>query len=103
MFGDLLGDMQAKQAEMQKSLSQIEVKVEMEGIVLIGNAARQITNVIVDESLLKADNKDQLEDLLVTCFNRLSEQMSQKEAEESEKLMADFLPPGMEHLLGGLK
>jgi len=103
MFGDLLGDMQAKQAEMQKSLSKIEVKVEMEGIVLVGNAARQITNVIVDESLLKSENKDQLEDLLVTSFNRLSEQMSQKEAEESEKLMADFLPPGMEHLLGGLK
>lgn len=94
MFGDLMGNIEQQQAEMQKKIAGISVDVTVEGISISGNAAKQITNIAIDPEVLQAGDKEMLEDLLLTCFNRFMEKAGKIESEETQKLMQDMLPPG---------
>lgn len=94
MFGDLMGNMEQQQAEMYKKMAGISVDVVVEGISISGNASKQITNITIDPEVLKAEDKEMLEDLLLTCVNRFIEKAVKIESEEAQKLMQDMLPPG---------
>ena len=94
MFGDLMGNMEQQQAEMYKKMAGISVDVVVEGISISGNATKQITNITIDPEVLKAEDKEMLEDLLLTCVNRFIEKAVKIEPEEAQKLMQDMLPPG---------
>jgi DNA-binding protein YbaB len=98
MFGDLMGNLEQQQAEMQQKLLQIPVEIKMEGVIITGNAARQVTNVSVDDSLIVAQNKEMLEDMILEAINRFIEQATIMEAKETKNLMSDMLPPGFENL-----
>ncbi len=103
MFGNLMGDMEAKKAEMRKSLDGIIVEEQAgDGAISIkANANRQITNISIDPTKLSSDDHEELEDLLLISINRVLEKAAAKEAEETQKLISSMLPPGMENLLGG--
>jgi nucleoid-associated protein EbfC len=94
MFGDLMGNMEQQQAEMAKKLQAIPVECKVEGVTITGNAARQVTNVILDPTLLETDDKEMIEDILITAINRFIEVSSKVEGEETQKMMQDLLPPG---------
>ncbi len=94
MFGDLMGNLEQQQAEMQKKMLQILVDVKVEGVLIVGNAGRQVTNISLDDTLLANGDKEMLEDMLLTAFNRFIEKASKIEAEETQKAMTDMLPPG---------
>ena len=81
MFGDLMGNMEQQQAEMYKKMVSISVDVTVEGISIIGNATKQITNITIDPAVLLAEDKEMLEDLLLTCFNRFIEKAGKIESE----------------------
>jgi len=100
MLGDLMGNFEEKQQKMQESLKLITVEAEAgDGAVKVqANAAREVLNVSIDKTKIDLEDMDQLEDLLVVAVNRVIEQASLKEAEESQKILSDMLPPGM----GGL-
>ncbi len=104
MFGDLMGNMEAKKEEMFQKLSAIEVSDSIgDGAVTIkANANRQILNISIDKSKLSSDDMEELEDLLLTVVNRTLEKAAEKEAEESQKMMNDLLPPGLGNLFGGM-
>ena len=98
MFGDLMGNLEKQQAEMQKKLSLIPVEVEIEGIKITGNGTKTITNLEIDATLLQVDNKEMLEDVLLTAINRFVEQSALVESKEAQSLMGNMLPPGFEDM-----
>lgn len=98
MFGDLMGNMQQKQEAMKARLSQIIITESSDGVVIEADAARNIRNISIDKALLSPENKEQIEDLIVIALNRIQEKISATEAVESQKLISDMLPPGMENM-----
>lgn len=103
MFGDLFGQMEEQQKALREKLSTIPVEAEAgDGAVKItANAAREITNIKIDPAVLDPEDPEQLEDLLLVAINRVLEKAAVKEAAESQKLISNMLPPGMEGLFGG--
>lgn len=103
MFGDLFGQMEEQQKALREKLSEIMVEAEAgDGAVKItANAAREVTNIKLDPSILDPEDPEQLEDLLLVAINRVLEKAALKEAAESQKLISNMLPPGMEGLFGG--
>lgn len=93
-----MGNMEAKQNEMKEKLRTIEITESVEGITIKANASGEILNISISQSI---EDKEELEDLMVVAFNNIMEKISEKEAEESQKLISDMLPPGMGGLFGG--
>ncbi|MFK7932300.1 MAG: YbaB/EbfC family nucleoid-associated protein [Saprospiraceae bacterium] len=100
MFGDMLGNMEKQQAEMQKKLALIEVSGSSgDGAVHVkANATGQILNIAIDPEKLDWEDKEEVEDLLVIAVNRAIEAAKAKEGEAAQSMMNDMLPGG----LGGL-
>jgi len=99
-LGDMLGNFQEKQEKMKEALTAITVEAEAgDGAVTIqANAAREILNISIDKEKVSLDDTEELEDLLVVAMNRVISLASEKEAEESQKMVSNILPPGMEGL-----
>src|SRR5712672_2174500 len=94
-MADFLGMM--KQA-MQEELGQVEVEgISGGGLVTVRETAKmQVKAVMIDPSLMKADEREILEDLLVTAHN---DAKRKAEAAMQEKMQAFTgglgLPPGL--------
>jgi DNA-binding YbaB/EbfC family protein len=103
MFGNMFGDMEAKQQELKAQLATMTVEAEAGGgaIKVVANANRQIQNISIDKSKLDWDDTEQVEDLLLAAINNALEQAAAKEAEETQRLVQDMLPPGLGGLFGG--
>lgn len=99
MFGDLMGNMEEKQAELKNKLSQFVLQETVGGITITGNAAREITNVSIDDELIENKEKEEIEDLVVVCINNLLKKIEQEEGKASQNLINDILP-GMSGLFG---
>ncbi len=97
-----MGNMEEKQAAMKAKLANIQVEAEAgDGAIKVSaNANREILNISIDKSKLDWDDSEQLEDLLLVAINRVIERASAKEAEESQKLIQDMLPPGLGGMFG---
>ncbi len=102
MFGDMLGNMEEQQEALKKQLNEIILQAEAgEGAVKVSaNANGQITNVFIDSSLLAANDAEQLEDLVMVAANRALEKAAARQAEETQKMIQNMLPPGMGDLGG---
>jgi len=97
MFGDLLGNMEEKQKAMKEKLSSILVNAEAgDGAVEVtANGNKEITNISIKKEAIDLDDMEQLEDLMMVAVNRAIEKAMVKEAEETQKMMKDMMPPGM--------
>ncbi len=100
MFGDLMGNFEEQQKQMQAKLAGITVEAEAgDGAIKVtANAAREILNVSIDKEKIDMEDMEQVEDLLVVAMNRVIELASAKEAEESQKMVSGMLPGGMDGL-----
>jgi DNA-binding YbaB/EbfC family protein len=100
MFGNMLGDMEKRQKELRQKLSGITLTEEAPGgaLKVEVNAVREITNISINKDLLDPEDPEQLEDLLLITLNRALVKAAEKEAEESQNLLKDMLPPGMDGL-----
>ncbi|MEM6321811.1 MAG: YbaB/EbfC family nucleoid-associated protein [Bacteroidota bacterium] len=100
MFGDLFGNVEQQQKELQEKLSKIEVKGEAgDGAIQVtANANQKILNISIDKSKLDWEDSEEVEDLLLVAINRTLEKAMAKQGEESQKLLQNMMPPGM----GGL-
>ncbi|MEL7020046.1 MAG: YbaB/EbfC family nucleoid-associated protein [Bacteroidota bacterium] len=100
MFGDMLGNMEKQQAEMQAKLAQMEVTASSgDGAILVkANATGEILNVEIDTQKLDWEDKEEVEDLIVIAVNRVLEIAKAKEAAAAQEVMNNILPGG----LGGL-
>lgn len=102
MFGldNMFGDMEAQQKAMREKLAEFIVESEAgEGAIKItANANRELTNISIDPDFLKNAEAEELEDLLLVAINRVLQRAQEKEAFETEQLLKDMLPPGMDGL-----
>jgi len=100
MMENLFGNLGEQQEKMKEALASITVEAEAgDGAVKIqANAGREILNIAIDKEKIDLEDMEQLEDLLLVAMNRVIEQASLKEAEESQKMVSNMLPPGMEGL-----
>lgn len=98
MFDDIMGNLEEQQKLMRQKLQQVAIQVELEGVLIIGNANKEITNIAIDEKLLSPSNKEMTEDLILTSVNRFIEKASHAEAEQTKTMMNEILPPGFENM-----
>ncbi|MGH7125304.1 MAG: YbaB/EbfC family nucleoid-associated protein [Stellaceae bacterium] len=90
--------MQAKMAELQQRLGEIEVAGQSAGgmvqATLTGKG--ELRRIKIDPSLAKADKLEVLEDLVVAAVNDARQRTDAMVAEEMSKLTGGLqLPPGM--------
>ena len=91
-------EMQEKMAEMQDSLAAIELEgvagAGLVTIVLNGKGAMQ--RLKIDPSLVKPEDAEILEDLIIAAHNDAKSKIEMRLQEETQKLMGGLpLPPGM--------
>jgi DNA-binding YbaB/EbfC family protein len=90
--------MQAKMAEAQAALEQVEVEGQSGGgLVKITLTAKGAMKALtIDESLLKADEKEILEDLIVTAHDDARKKAERATEDKMRDVTAGLpLPPGL--------
>jgi len=90
-------EMQAKMAEMQESLTEIEVSGSSGGgmVQVTLNGKSEMRSVKIDPSLAGPDEVEVLEDLIVAAFNDAKAKVEARVQEEMAKLTGGLeLPPG---------
>lgn len=90
--------MQAKMAELQARLDQVEVTGAAGGgmvqVTLTGKG--EIRKIKIDKSLVDPEDVEVLEDLIAAAFNDAKQRVESHVAEEMGKLTGGLnLPPGM--------
>ena len=91
-------EMQEKMAEMQGSLVAIEIEgVAGAGLVtVVLNGKGEMRRLKIDPSLVKPEDAEILEDLIVAAHNDAKSKIEMRVQEETQKLMGGLpLPPGM--------
>ncbi len=91
-------ELQKKMSEAQEKLNQIEVEGTSGGglVKVISTAKGNIKKISVDDSLIKQDEKDILEDLIVAAINDAKEKGETTAQEHMKSLTGGLsLPPGM--------
>jgi len=75
MFGDLFGKLQEAQQKMQEGKARL-ANITLDGdagegdVKVTVNGNREVKAIAIKEHLLSPDNKEELEDLLITALNR---------------------------------
>jgi DNA-binding YbaB/EbfC family protein len=100
MFGMMkqVQAMQQKMADMQAELEALEVEGASGGgmVRVTATAKGQMKNIMIDESLMKADEKDILEDLIVAAVNDAKGKGEALMQERMQKITAGLpIPPGL--------
>ena len=100
-----LGNMMKQAQEIQKKMSEAQEKlnsIEVEGVSgggmvkVIATAKGEIKRIILDESLLKPDDKEITEDLIVAAINDAKQKGESAAQEEMKSVTGGIpLPPGM--------
>ena len=90
--------MQAKMAELQEQLADLEVDGAAGGdmVQVTMNGKGVLRAVKIDPSLINADDAEVLEDLIVAAVNDARRKVETRVSEEMQKLTGGLnLPPGM--------
>lgn len=88
--------MQFKLAEMQEKLKDIDVEGEAGGMIKVTmSCAGVVRGVDINPSVVSADDKETLEDLIVAAMNNAHDAKEARIQEETKGMMEDMgLPPG---------
>lgn len=102
MFGDLMGGMEEKQNALHQKLTEMHVQGEAgEGTVVVtANCVRQVVNIAIDTE--KIQDMEEMEDLILVAVNRALDKAMEVETAESQNLLNDIMPPGMDDMFSGL-
>ena len=91
-------EMQKKMQEMQESLSNLEVEGTSGGgiVKIIMNCKNEVKKIDIDPSIIKNNEKEVMEDLIVAALNDAKSKAEEKSQDEMKKLTGGLgLPPGM--------
>jgi nucleoid-associated protein EbfC len=100
-------EVQARLKEAQDNLVNLRAHGESGGglVKVIVNGKRNVISLDIDESLLKAEDKTMVQDLIVAAVNKASEEAEASAKEELKKSTEGLLPniPGLDlgSLMGG--
>ncbi len=92
-------EMQAKMAEMQTKLADIEISGSAGGGLVTAtlNGKGELRRLRIDPSLADPDEVEVLEDLIVAAFNDTKTKVEARVAEEMREVTGGLeLPPGMQ-------
>lgn len=83
--------MQMRMQELQEKFKDIEVTGQSGGglVQITINCTGIVQNVDIDASLLSADNKEILEDLITAAMNQANESREDRVQKESQQMMLD--------------
>ncbi len=99
LFGKVK-EMQGKLQEAQENLSKVTAEGESGGgmVKAVVNGKKQLISLDIDPDLIKPDDKEFLQDLVVGAINRALEAVEEKAKEEMKKSTEGMLPniPGMD-------
>ena len=100
MFGMMkqVQAMQQKMADMQAELEALDVEGASGGgmVRVTATAKGQMKSIAIDDSLMKADEKDILEDLIIAAVNDARGKGEALMQERMQKLTAGLpIPPGL--------
>ena len=100
MFGDLLGNMEQQQKDLQDKLATIQLSASAgDGAVKVTvTAAQQVIDVSIDKTKIDLEDTEQLEDLLIVAFNQALGMAVDTQTNETNNMVKGILPGG----LGGL-
>jgi len=100
-----IGNMMKQAQEMQKKISEVQEKlnsIEVEGtsggglVKVIATAKGEIKRVKLDKTVMKEDEKEITEDLIVAAINDAKKKGEAASQEEMKKITGGLsLPPGM--------
>jgi nucleoid-associated protein EbfC len=99
-LGDIMKqvqDMQSRMQDMQAALEQVEVTGQSGGglVKVAMNGKSQVKSVTIDASLMLAEEREILEDLLVAAMNDAKAKAEQAMAERMKDVTGGLpLPPG---------
>ena len=100
-FGNMMKQaqqLQKKMAEAQDKLNEIEVEGTSGGgmVKVLATAKGSFKRISIDDSLIKIDEKEILEDLLIAAINDAKQKGETAAQEEMKSLTGGLpLPPGM--------
>tara|TARA_Y100001954_G_C15736459_1_gene566102 strand:+ start:257 stop:583 length:327 start_codon:yes stop_codon:yes gene_type:complete len=100
-FGNMMKQaqqLQKKMAEAQDKLNEIEVEGSSGGglIKVVANAKGVLKKISIDNTLLKSEEKEILEDLIIAAINDVKEKGESVAQEQMKSLTGGLpLPPGM--------
>src|SRR6056297_1926338 len=94
-------EMQSKMNEVQESLKDLHVEGEAGGgmVKVTANGQQQIVNCVIEPSLLENNDKDLLEDLVVSATNSALERAKEMASEKMSELTQGFDIPGLQDAL----
>ena len=100
MFGDTMGKLQEAQQKMEDvktKLDTITVIGEAQGVKVVVNGNKVVTNVDIPQMIIDDADKEQLEDLLLLALNRGLESADKVAQAEGASVMKGVLPniPGL--------
>jgi DNA-binding YbaB/EbfC family protein len=100
MLGNMLGDMEERQKEMRQQLAEIIVEgAAQNGAVKVkANANREITDIQIDRDKLDWEDVEMVQDLVLDAANKALSAAAAKEAEATQEMVKNMLPPGMGNL-----
>ena len=100
-FSDMMKkaqEMQKKMQEMQESLSNLEVEGASGGgiVKIIMNCKNEVKKIDIDSSIIKNDEKEVMEDLIIAALNDAKSKAEEKSQDKMKELTGGLgLPPGM--------
>ena len=102
MLDQLFGDLEKKQADLKKTLSEVIIDHSyQDGTIEIKlNANKEVLNIKINPEKLDTSDTEQLEDLMVIAMNEALEMAEAKQAEHSQSLISDMIPGGLGNLFG---
>lgn len=86
-------DMQKAQEEIEKKV--FDVSVGGGAVKLKMNGKKELLEVDIDEDLLDPEEKDMLEDLLISAVNEIFRQVEEVSSSSMEKLTGGLNIPGL--------
>ena len=99
-FGDMIKqaqEMQKKMKELKEGIANLEVEGSSGGgrVKITVTGKGEVKKIKIDPSLMKPEESEILEDLIVAAFNEAKKKSEEASAEEMKKLTGGLnLPPG---------
>lgn len=89
-------EMQSKMAQMQEEMKNIFVEGHAGGglVKVTLNGKGEVQKIKIDPSLLKPEEGDMLEDLVMAAFNDAKSKVEERAAEEMSKITGGLKLPG---------
>lgn len=100
MLDDLMGQSNAMQEKMKQQLDAISIEHKVEGVVLRGNGSGEIFDIDIDEKILSPDNKEMVEDLILSAVQGFTQKVNKESQAISEKMIGDMFSGGLGNLFG---